>query len=42
MNPKTSEFLRKFGSLIGLILLCAVIAMISDKFLSMKNPSSCR
>ncbi len=37
MNPKTSEFLRRFGSLIGLILLCIVIALLSDKFLSVKN-----
>ncbi|MCD8140113.1 MAG: hypothetical protein LUE17_10125 [Planctomycetaceae bacterium] len=37
MNPKTSEFLRRFGSLIGLILLCIIIALMSDKFLSMKN-----
>ncbi len=37
MNPKTSEFLRRFGSLIGLILLCIIIALMSDNFLSMKN-----
>ncbi len=37
MNTRTSEFLRRFGSLIGLILLCIVIAFLSDKFLTARN-----
>lgn len=37
MNAKTSEFLRRFGSLIGLILLCIIIALLSEKFLTLKN-----
>ena len=37
MDSRTSDFLRRFGSLIGLILLCILIAILSDKFLSIKN-----
>lgn len=31
------EFLSRFGALIGLLLLCAVLALLSDNFLTMNN-----
>lgn len=37
MDTRTSEFLRRFGSLIGLMLLCALLAVSTDNFMSSKN-----
>ena len=37
MNTTSSDFLRKFGSLIGLLLLCIILTMSSDKFLTARN-----
>ncbi len=37
MKSRTSEFLQRFGSLIGLILLCIIIALLSENFLTAKN-----
>ncbi|MCC8109940.1 MAG: ABC transporter permease [Planctomycetes bacterium] len=37
MDTRTSEFLRRFGSLIGLMLLCTLLAVSTDNFMSSKN-----
>lgn len=37
MNANITEFLRKFGSLVGLILLCVILSLASTKFLSSQN-----
>ncbi|MDR1520840.1 MAG: ABC transporter permease [Planctomycetota bacterium] len=37
MDSRVSDFLRKFGSLIGLLLLCLSLTVLSDKFLGLKN-----
>ncbi|MDR3211363.1 MAG: ABC transporter permease [Planctomycetota bacterium] len=37
MNSKVTDFLRKFGSLVGLLLLCLILTIASDKFMSIKN-----
>ncbi|MDR1521221.1 MAG: ABC transporter permease [Planctomycetota bacterium] len=37
MNSRISDFLRKFGSLIGLLLLCGILSVWSDKFRTIPN-----